>query len=105
MDQNLSNKYIFKTTGGTTSRWVEDASFIRLKTLTLAYNIEPSLLKKIGFTKARIYFSGANLITITDYTGYDPEIAAYPSNDATIGVDLSVYPPAKTYTFGIDFTF
>ena len=99
------DKYNFGTSEGTTSRWVEDASFVRLKTLTFAYNFEQSLLKKIGFSKARLYFTGTNLLTLTKYTGYDPEIAAYPGNDATIGVDLSVYPTAKMYTFGVDFTF
>ncbi len=103
--QNLPTKYIFGTSEGTTSRWVEDASFARLKTITLAYNFQQSLLKKIGFSKARLYVTGTNLFTVTKYTGYDPEIAAYPGQDATIGVDLSVYPTAKMYTFGVDFTF
>jgi TonB-linked SusC/RagA family outer membrane protein len=101
--QNLIDKYELTTTA--TSQWVEDASFIRLKTVTFAYNVNQNLLKKIGFAKARVYFSGTNLLTLTDYTGYDPEVAAYPGNDATLGVDMSVYPMAKTYTFGIDFTF
>ncbi len=100
---NLENKYYVETNN--TSKWVEDASFIRLKTLTLGYYVPMNILKKVGFNKARVYVSGTNLFTITDYTGYDPEIAAYPSNDATIGVDLSVYPPAKTYTFGVELTF
>jgi hypothetical protein len=104
-DQHLPTKYIFGTSSGTTSRWVEDASFARLKTITLAYNFQQSLLKKIGFSKARLYFTGTNLVTVTKYTGYDPEIAAYPGQDATIGVDLSVYPTAKMYTFGVDVTF
>ncbi len=77
----------------------------RLKTITLAYNFEQNLLKKIGFAKARLYFSGTNLVTLTKYTGYDPEIAQFPGNDATIGVDLSVYPTARMYTFGAEFTF
>jgi hypothetical protein len=63
------------------------------------------LLSKIGFTKARFYVSGTNLLTFTKYTGYDPEVAQFTNSDATIGVDLSSYPPAKTWTFGIDFTF
>lgn len=104
-DQNLVDKYVFGGGGGATSRWVEDASFIRLKTVTLAYNLDQKILSRIGFAKTRIYFSGTNLLTFTKYTGYDPEIAAYPGNDATIGVDMSVYPVAKMYTFGIDFTF
>jgi len=104
-DQHLTNKYIFGTSEGASSRWVEDASFVRLKTITLAYNFEQNLLNKIGFTKARLYFTGTNLLTLTKYTGYDPEIAQFPDNDATIGIDQSVYPTARMYTFGIDFTF
>jgi hypothetical protein len=84
---------------------VEDASFIRLKTVTLAYSMDQKLLKRIGFTKARFYVSGTNLLTITDYSGYDPEVAAFTYSDATIGTDLSVYPPARMWTFGVDFTF
>jgi TonB-linked SusC/RagA family outer membrane protein len=91
--------------GGEMSKWVEDASFIRLKLITLAYNFSPTLLSKIGFNKIRVYFSGTNLWTITDYTGYDPEVSNFTSTDATIGVDLSAYPPARMYTFGLDLTF
>ncbi len=104
-DQHLSNKYIFGNSSGATSQWVEDASFIRLKTVTLAYSFNQNLLSKIGFTKARFYVSGTNLLTITKYTGYDPEVAQFTYSDATIGVDLSSYPPSRTWTFGIDFTF
>lgn len=103
--QNLTNKYLFGNSEGASSRWVEDATFTRLKTITLAYNFEPALLRKIGFSKARLYFTGTNLVTLTKYTGYDPEIAQFPNNDATIGIDQSVYPTARMYTFGADFTF
>jgi hypothetical protein len=91
--------------GGEMSKWVEDASFVRLKLITLAYNFSPSVLSKIGFKNIRLYFTGTNLWTLTDYTGYDPEVANFTSTDATIGVDLSAYPPARTYTFGLDLTF
>ena len=104
-DQDLSNKIKMKTSSGITSQWVEDASFIRLKTVTLAYTFDKKLLRSIGCTKARVFVSGTNLLTITKYTGYDPEAAAFSSSDATIGVDLSVYPIAKVITFGADFTF
>jgi len=63
-------------------------------------------MKKIGFQKLRVFASGTNLITITDYSGYDPEVAAFSTwGDANIGVDLSVYPPAKTLTLGVEMTF
>ena len=104
-EQNLTNTYFFGSNSGATSRWVEDASFIRLKTATLAYSFESSKIGPIGFQKIRLFASGTNLFTITDYTGYDPEVAAFPNNDATIGVDLSAYPPAKTYTLGVELTF
>jgi TonB-dependent starch-binding outer membrane protein SusC len=104
-EQHLVSKYYLGNSEGASSRWVEDASFIRMKNLTLAYNFDPNLLKKIGFTRAKLYFTGTNLITLTKYTGYDPEIAQYPNNDATIGVDQSVYPTARMYTFGAEFTF
>lgn len=104
-EQNLVNRYFFGNNSGATSKWVEDASFIRLKTITLAYSMNQKLLSKIGFTKARFYITGTNLLTISDYSGYDPEVAAFTWSDATIGVDLSVYPPARTWTFGVDFTF
>ncbi len=107
-DQNLVNTYYIYNSNGSnaTSEWVEDASFIRLKSLMLAYSFDQKLLKKIGFQKARVYVSATNLFTITDYTGYDPEVAAFANwGDAVIGVDLSAYPPAKTYTFGVEMTF
>jgi hypothetical protein len=53
----------------------------------------------------RLYVSGTNIFTITDYTGYDPEVAAFPTNDAMIGVDFSVYPPARMLTIGAELTF
>ena len=102
-DQNLENRYFLD--GNETSRYVEDASFIRLKTLILSYNFGKSFLDRLGLSKFMVFASGTNLFTITDYTGYDPEVAAFPENDANIGVDLSVYPPAKTYSIGIEMSF
>lgn len=105
--QNLESKVYVAGNGrgGETSKWVEDASFIRLKVVTLAYSLDKNLLQRIGFDKIRIYFSGTNLLTITEYTGYDPEVANFTENDATIGVDLSAYPTSRTYSFGLDITF
>ena len=87
------------------SRYIEDGSYARLKNITLAYNFSGSLLNKVGIAKLRAYVSGTNLITITKYTGYDPEVSAYNDLDAKIGVDLSNYPTAKTISFGLNLTF
>jgi hypothetical protein len=105
-EQELQNKIFMGGNSGATSRWVEDGSFFRLKTITLSYNFSPDLIRSIGFNKIRVYFTGVNLFTITNYTGYDPEVAQFANwGDAMIGVDLSAYPPAKTYTFGAELTF
>jgi TonB-linked SusC/RagA family outer membrane protein len=105
-EQELTNKIFMGGNRGATSRWVEDASFFRLKTITLSYNFSPDLIRSIGFNKIRVYFTGVNLFTITNYTGYDPEVAQFANwGDENIGVDLSAYPPAKTYTFGAELTF
>jgi hypothetical protein len=104
--QNLEGgKLNFGSDAGATSQWVEDASFVRLKTATLAYTFNRAKLSNIGFQKVRLFVSGTNIFTITDYTGYDPEVAAFTWSDATIGVDFSSYPPAKTFTIGAEITF
>jgi TonB-linked SusC/RagA family outer membrane protein len=90
---------------GRLQRYVEDGSYVRLKTVTLGYSLPSSLINKIKIAKIRVYLSGTNLITLTKYTGYDPEVSAYNRNDAQIGVDLSNYPTARTITFGLDVTF
>lgn len=87
------------------SRWVEDASYIRLKNIMLGYNLPLSLTRKINIKNLRVFVSATNLVTITDYTGYDPETSAYNSNDAQIGVDFSNYPQSKFYNIGLNLSF
>jgi TonB-linked SusC/RagA family outer membrane protein len=101
----LSSKVSLGNDSGRQSRWVEDGSYIRLKDITLAYSIPRSIFGKIGISRIRAFVSGTNLITLTKYTSYDPEVSAYNGNDAQIGVDLSNYPTARVVTFGIDLTF
>jgi TonB-linked SusC/RagA family outer membrane protein len=86
-------------------RWVEDASYVRLKNITLSYTLPRSIVSRIKLSNVRIYASGTNLITITKYKGYDPEVSSYNGNDAQIGVDFSNYPPCKIYTFGLNVSF
>ena len=86
------------------SRFVEDGSFIRLKNIRLAYTLP---LDKWGWKfpkRMTVYASGQNLLTITDYSGFDPEVSVNGSNLAT-GMDLNSYPVNKTYIGGVQFTF
>jgi TonB-linked SusC/RagA family outer membrane protein len=87
------------------SRWVEDASYVRLKNIMLGYNLPSSLTRRANIKNLRVFVSATNLITITDYTGYDPETSAYNTNDAQIGVDFSNYPQSKFYNIGLNLSF
>ena len=87
------------------SRWVEDGSYTRLKNITLAYSLPSSMISNLHISRLRAYVTGTNLFTITDYTGYDPEISSFNSNDASLGVDFGSYPTSKTFTVGVDITF
>jgi TonB-linked SusC/RagA family outer membrane protein len=77
--------------------YIEDASYLRLKSLTIGYTFSSKALKRV---QPRIYLTGQNLFTITNYSGMDPEVGL--SNQ---GLDLGMYPIAKAYLFGIDFNF
>lgn len=81
-------------------RWLEDGSFLRLKSIELGYTIPKTFLETVGLAKAgiRIYANATNLFTITPYKGYDPE--SLGGNLFARGVDTAVYPMAKTFLFG-----
>ena len=80
------------------SRFVENASFVRLKNVTLSYTFPRQLLKKTGFMEgARIYAIGRNLLTFTDYSGYDPEIDS--------NLSLGKYPNTRQYEIGVELNF
>ncbi len=83
--------------------YVEDASFVRLQNVQIGYTFNQDKMKSIGVDKLRIYLSGNNLFTITDYLGYDPSA----SNGAPIGsgIDKGFYPVARTYLLGINLNF
>jgi TonB-linked SusC/RagA family outer membrane protein len=82
--------------------FVEDGSFIRLKNLQLGYSLPNTIIEKIGASSVRVYVQGTNLLTFTDYTGFDPEINAIGNNQLNLGIDNNVYPQAKIITFGIN---
>ena len=111
--ENQSNTMhgINEEPGLMSTRYLHDASFLRLQNLSIGYNIPRSILDKIGLGGLRVYASGQNLLLITDYPGYDPEVNAYGGDGAVStanqlrGFDLSGYPAVRTYTFGLSATF
>jgi TonB-dependent starch-binding outer membrane protein SusC len=85
------------------SRWIEDASFVRLQNVTVGYTLPTSRVAP-GVTSARIYLSGDNLILLTGYSGYDPEVNT-ESGLASRGIDYLNYPNPRTFTLGLRFGF
>lgn len=93
-----------------TNKWVEDGSFIRVKNVTLAYNLPRNLLAKQNLVRnLRLAFSAQNILTFTKYKGYDPEVGAYVGRESSaanqaIGIDYGRYPltPVYTFTLGLD---
>jgi TonB-linked SusC/RagA family outer membrane protein len=93
--------------------YIENGSFLRLKNVQLGYTLPKSFLDRIKATTWRFFVSVENLLTITGYTGADPEIGAQSSSDAEIvdrnsfdiGIDRGIYPAARTFRFGTTITF
>lgn len=85
-------------------RYVEDGSYTRLKNIALGYTFSGDAFKAY-FSKIRFYVSGQNLITVTKYSGLDPEIARADANANSAGIDLGRYPQPKSVIFGLDVTF
>lgn len=85
---------------------VEDASFLRLNTLTLGYTFPKKLVKKLYLTNLRVYFTAYNLACITGYDGYDPEVdTSSKKNAMTPGIDYAAYPKSRSFTAGVNISF
>ncbi|OGX91936.1 SusC/RagA family TonB-linked outer membrane protein [Hymenobacter coccineus] len=96
-DPNGNNRF--------SDRFVEDGSYVRLKNVTLAYNVPVTLSQRAAIKSLRVYATGQNLITWTNYLGYDPEVSADPFSSTGLGRDFGVYPQSRTYTVGLNATF
>jgi hypothetical protein len=85
--------------------YVEDASFLRIRTINLGYNFKHV---KGFFETARMYFQVQNPFVFTKYSGFDPEVSSTGGDrgaEQTAGVDYAAYPQARTYTLGVNVTF
>lgn len=84
------------------SRFVEDGSYLRLKNLSLGYNLSSRATEKMGIKNARIYASSYNLLTFTNYSGMDPEVHYSGDDDLRMGTDFFTYPQARSFLIGIN---
>lgn len=84
---------------------VENGTYLRINNLTLGYTLPKSLLTKMKLSTFRVFATVNNLATITNYSGYDPDVTARRSDPLTPGVDFAAYPRSRTWVFGVNVTF
>jgi TonB-linked SusC/RagA family outer membrane protein len=82
-------------------RFIEDGSYFRLKNIQLGYKLPSNLTSKISLSNVRIYFSAQNVWTLTNYSGYNPDIGAQAQNNINNGIDNTIYPNSVTFIGGI----
>lgn len=91
---------------GVTSDVIKGGSYLRFKTVTLAYDLPLPKLTNNAFKTATVYATVQNLFTITTYPGYDPEVNSFPTSNAlSLGTDYNAYPNYRTYLLGVKFGF
>lgn len=86
-------------------RYVEDGSYIRLKNITFGYTFPKNMIKKVGLENLRVYANIQNLLTLTKYEGYDPEIGVSTASANVYGLDNGRYPSPTVYSFGLNVSF
>ncbi|MFP4059493.1 MAG: SusC/RagA family TonB-linked outer membrane protein [Bacteroidales bacterium] len=99
-DQNLNAR--------NSDRFIEDGSYLKLRNIEMGYALRGEWVRKTGLSNARIFISAQNLLTITNYTGYDPDIGKDLRTDNTgliMGFDNSFYPQSRTFMAGISLNF
>jgi TonB-linked SusC/RagA family outer membrane protein len=97
-DPGLSRRFI-------SDAEVEDGSYVRIKAVTLGYRLGSAFLTKLGLSSAKVYVTGKNLWTFTNYSGFDPEVSHYGQSATNMGADLGGYPSTKTILAGINIGF
>lgn len=87
------------------NRYVEDGSYLRFKAVTFSYNFKQNALDKLHLNALKFYVTGENLITLTDYSGFDPQVNAFGGDNAVQGVDFGTYPQTRNVIFGMNVRF
>ncbi|MCV9388151.1 SusC/RagA family TonB-linked outer membrane protein [Reichenbachiella ulvae] len=87
------------------TRFIEDASYLRIKTITLGYDLPQTLLSKANIKGLKVYVTGENLFTFTGYKGFDPEVNAFGYSNTAQGIDYGTYPQTRNFIAGLSLTF
>lgn len=87
------------------TRFIEDASYLRFKTITLSYNLPQTIIDYLNVSAFKLYATGENIFTITDYSGFDPEVNAFGGSNTVQGIDFGTYPQTRNIIFGLNIIF
>jgi TonB-dependent starch-binding outer membrane protein SusC len=87
------------------TRFVEDGSYLRIKTVSLSYSLPEKIISRVKLQGVTVYATGENLFTFTDYSGFDPEVNAFGSSNTARGVDFGTYPQTRNLIFGLNVKF
>lgn len=87
------------------TRFIENGSFLRIKNVSLGYNFKRELLEKVKIKSARFYISVQNLFTFTQYSGMDPEVNYYGASNVIMGTDFFTFPQSRTLLIGLNVGF
>jgi hypothetical protein len=90
---------------GKTQPFVEDGSYLKLRELTVAYNVPPEVASHFGMRTARVSFSGRNLLRFTPYKSLDPEVSNFGNQAIIRNIDVAPFPPSRSFFFSIDLGF
>ena len=103
---------LFRSIGGgitknvrNSDRFIEDGSYLRLKSLTLSYKVLDNNPKMKAIRKLSVYATGQNLLTFTKYSGFDPEVNAFGNSAVELGIDYGTYPQTQSIIVGINVEF
>jgi TonB-linked SusC/RagA family outer membrane protein len=86
-------------------RYLEDGSYIRVKTITLAYDLPTKAVKFLKMEKVKLYATAQNFFTMTNYSGFDPEVGSFGMDNTRMGYDFGSYPSVRTLIFGASINF
>jgi TonB-linked SusC/RagA family outer membrane protein len=105
-----ANDYNQNRSGRPSDAFIEDGSYLRLRSVQVGYTLPLNLTSKVAISRARVFISAQNLFTITNYSGLDPEIGLPQQGNGArsvyaSGIDIGTYPTSKFYTFGLNVTF
>ena len=105
IDRNFNALAGSNVVNNVTSLFVEDGSFLRIRNITLGYNLPQASLQKLKLSSARLSFTVQNAYTFTKYEGYNPEVSAQGGSTLVPGVDAGGYPLARSFMFGLNVGF